>query len=291
MIQIDKYKKITVSLGGICKLRCAHCYTNTRDFEHQKQLTIDEILNILKEKKGDFTTICISGDTDCFLEPYKGIELIQKIVTNFITENIMFTTRMIPPKEIVEELFLIGNICNKRKQLFIPCISVVTFNCPNKIENSLLVPNTIERLEFLRMLARAGLPCFLTIRPTFPFEIVPFCEIVQILDYVEDEPAAVLGEVLLLDKDGIIERRLGINVGQREYQESKLTFISQPLEWKKIYCKKEYDAIKEECYRRELPFFLRSISAINYLKKIYEYNGIIKHQSQYFDNEVLNIFP
>lgn len=291
MILVDKDKKITVSLGGICKLKCAHCYTNTRDFEHQKQLTVEETLKILEIKRGSFTTICISGDTDCFLDPYKGIELIQKIVANFTIENIMFTTRMIPPKEIIEELFLIGKICNERRQLFIPCISVVAFNCPNKIENNLLVPNTIERLEFLELLAGAGLPCFLTMRPTFPFEIIPFSEIVQILDYAKDAPAAVLGEVLLLDKDGVIERRLGIDVGQSEYQESKLTFINQPLEWKKLYCKKEHDTIKEECYRRGMPFFLRSMSAINYLKKIYEYNGIINHQAKYFDEEVLNIFP
>jgi len=291
MIQIDKEKKITVSLGGNCKLKCAHCYTNTRDFEHQNQKTVDEILKVLNERRGDFTTVCISGDIDCFLDPYKGIELIQKIVTDFTTENIMFTTRIIPPKEIVEELFLIGNICNKRKQLFIPCISVVTFNYPNKIENSLMVPNTIERLEFMRVLVKAGIPCFLTIRPTFPFEIVPFFEIVQILDYIKDAPAAVLGEVLLLDKGGIIEGRLGINIRQGEYQESKLTFINQPSEWKKLYCKKEHSAIKEECYRRGIPFYLRSMSAINYLKKIYEYNGFIKHESRYFDDEVLNIYP
>lgn len=291
MIQIDDYKKITVSLGGICKLGCAHCYTNTGYFMHQKQLSSDEILKILKSRKGNFTTICISGDTDSFLDPYKGLELIQKIVKNFVTENIMFTTRLVPPRGIVEELSKIGNICNNRKQLFIPCISIVTFNYPNKIENSTLVPNTIERLNFLKALTSAGLPCFLTIRPTFPFEIVPFNEIVKILDYVKNTPAAVLGEVLLLDKMGLIENRIGIDIRKMDYEESNLTFINQPLEWKKVYCKKEHDIILKECWQRGIPFFMRSMSAVNYLKRIYGYNGIINHQSKYFGNEILNIFP
>lgn len=209
----------------------------------------------------------------------------------FVDENIMFTTRLIPPKEIIKELIKIGNICNEREQLFVPCISVITYSYPNKIENGLLVPSTIERLNFFQTLISAGLPCFLTLRPTFPFEIVPLNEIVQILDYIKVTPAAVLGEVLLLDKSGILEKRLGIDVGQKACQESKLTFIDQPLEWKKMYCNKEHTSIKEECVRRGFPFFMRSMSAIQYLKKVYTYNGIINHQPQYFDDEIYNIFP
>lgn len=291
MIQIDENKKITVSFGGTCKLGCAHCYTNTTNFVHQEVLSVDNIIDILNSERGKFSTICISGDTDCFLEPFKSLELIKEIIKNFFDVNIMFTTRLIPPKEIVEELIKVGNICNRRKQLFIPCISVITYNYPNKIENGLLVPSTIERLNFFQTLISAGLPCFLTLRPTFPFEIVPLNEIIQILDYVKVTPAAVLGEVLLLDKSGILEKRLGIDVEQKECPESKLTFIYQPLEWKKMYCNKEHSSIKKECVRRGLPFFMRSMSAIKYLKKIYTYNGIINHQPQYFGDEICNIFP
>jgi len=194
---IDVYKKVTVSLGGKCTLGCKHCYTNTRSFSHALKITPEIVIDKLLEEKGNFSTICISGDTDVFINQAEGLALLKNVVQQFTNETIMFTTRIIPSQTIINKIVELGNICSLKKQLFIPCISLITYSYPNNIENPKKVASSTERLDFLKHLAVHGLPCFLTLRPTFPFSLVPLSETEQILDYIGNVPAAVLGEVFL----------------------------------------------------------------------------------------------
>jgi len=292
ILKVDSEGKITISLGGKCTLNCKHCYTNTSSFVHQPQISPKTASKLLQDCDAEFSTICVSGDIDCFLDPELGIELLTNIVENFETQNIMFTTRLIPQQNVIEKLIKLGEICTARKQLFIPCISLVSFNYPNVVENAKKVNSSIERLDFFKKLSNSGLPCFLTLRPTFPFSLVPFDEIEKILDYVDDSPAAVLGEVLLLDAKNEIAQKLAIvKSPEDQFEESKMTFIEQPIIWKKLYIKHEHRLIKEACNRRGLPFFLRSMSAVHYLKRINIFDGQWRHCSDFFDTELVGIYP
>lgn len=294
MFYIDSEKKITVSLGGKCSLGCKHCYTNCSAFLHQDKITVKELIKDLGcIDSNTFTTICISGDVDTFLNPYEGLELIALLAEIYRKKTIMFTTRLVPNDNIKKELTLIGKKCLERGQLFIPCISVISFAYPNQIENSKLVPSTTERLDFFIKLCKSGIPCFLTLRPTFPFEIVQMSEIVNILKYVKNLPASVLGEVLLLDQNGEIEKRLGMQVINKNnpIQISKMTFLNQECYWKKVYFRNEHKEIKKECNNLGMPFFLRSMSAIRYIERSgYMQNGY-KHNERFFNDEELDIFP
>ena len=68
---IDAYGKVTVSLGGVCTLACRHCYTTAGSFTKPPSVSIAEVtrqLDALVEAGRDLKTICVSGDTDPFLD-------------------------------------------------------------------------------------------------------------------------------------------------------------------------------------------------------------------------------
>jgi hypothetical protein len=291
MFKVDQWGKITISLGGICSLGCKHCYTMTKAFNHQPAMTPASVILRMKEIRVPFSTICISGDTDCFLDPIQGLELIEMIVDNYHSESIMFTTRLVPSKFIIDKIIEVSKICKERNQLFIPCISLVSYTYPNTIERSNLVPSSIERLDFLNFLCDSGLSCFLTLRPTFPFSLVPKNEIVQILDYVAQRPTTILGEVLLSDSSNQVLDRLHItSILSKESEVSEMTFLDQPSSWKKYLLVEEVEFIRDLCENRNIPYFLRSVSAINYTKEISSRHDQ-KSLVQWQDFEIESIFP
>ena len=293
MLLIDNNGKITISLGGKCPLGCKHCYTNTSSFVYQPIMSPKDVIEELSRyDEKDITTICVSGDTDCFIDASKGLELLSLIVRNYFTQNIMFTTRLVPNSQHEDSIVALAHECLKRKQLFIPCISIVSYSYPNTIENPLLVPPSKDRLDFLIRLSKKGIPCFLTLRPTFPFSIVPLEEIERILDYVGNAPASLLGEVFLIDQEDEIARRLNLPPNDlKQIIVSSMTFIKQPTKWKKQYLKKEFEAIQNLCKERGLPFFLRSMSAINYINQIIIFKKGWRHNPALFNIEIDSIYP
>jgi MoaA/NifB/PqqE/SkfB family radical SAM enzyme len=66
--KVDETKKITISLGGACRLRCKHCYITVPQFKFQRRLKVEDIELILESKRDQFSAICISGDTDPLLD-------------------------------------------------------------------------------------------------------------------------------------------------------------------------------------------------------------------------------
>ena len=294
MFKVDEYGKVTISLGGVCTLGCKHCYTTTKAFKHQLAMSSSNVMTRLQNMNVNFTTICISGDTDCFLDPDAGLDLIEKIVSAYTLETIMFTTRLIPSPQIIQRLIQLGEICRKRKQLFIPCVSVVSFSYPNSVELVRRVPSSQDRLAFLNHLSDAGLTCFLALRPTFPFSVVPKEEVVKIIDFVGSHPAAVLGEVLLVDNDNEIARRLHLDSTMvAQSQKSHMSFLEQHTLWTKCLLSEEVDFVREQCHSRGMPYFLRSMSAVNYLKSVQAFTGnpLKQAASDWTQFEIDNIFP
>ena len=296
MLIADSNGKITISLGGRCTLGCRHCYTNTCGFVPQPIKSpveaFEELQRYSNVVSGRISVICISGDIDCFLNPNNGITLLELVIENFKEETIMFTTRLVLSNSNIDRIKRLWRICSSRQQLLIPCISLITFTFPNDVENPSCVPTSIDRLIFLKKLASVGMICFLTLRPTFPFSIVSLEEIRQILEYIGSFTAAVLGEVFLLDENSEIETKLSIDKSIADtIESSRMTFIDQPAVWHKIYLRREHDEIKKLCHEYGLPYFLRSVSAVNYIKHINTFRFGWKHDHSLFDTEIGSIYP
>lgn len=229
------------------------------------------MMNELRGLDKNFSMVCISGDTDCFLDPDAGSKLINEIALAFTSVDIMFTSRLVPSKSVVSLIIDVGINMAKRKRLLIPCISVVSDSFPNRVENPNLVPPTEARLDLLRQFHDGGLPCFLTIRPTFPFEVVSRTEVARLIAKAAAGTTAVLGEAFILDMHDEISSRLGMSSILPEPMLSPLSFIPQPTLWKKALFQREIDFTRSVCESYGLPFFLRSMSAVSYMKKYWDF--------------------
>jgi hypothetical protein len=271
---VDSFRKITVSLGGVCTLGCKHCYTNTRHFRHQKERSINSLVDDLHRiGSPQFDTICVSGDTDPLLNERDGLQLIKALTEEFVSQSIMFTTRLVPSTDGVGYLAKLASVARDRRQLLIPCISVATYSYPNRIEIPEKVPPTIARLEFMRLLAAMGLPCILTIRPTFPFSLVPKTEVMQLVRASVTDATIALGEIFLLDQGGEIEHRLGLPQRKEEDFFGKMTFLDQPSIWRKRYYPDEVLFARSLCHSMGIPYFLRSPSAVSLLKSNWNFSS------------------
>lgn len=271
---VDNFGKVTISFGGICPLKCSHCYTVANQFVHSRLRKMDAILNELHALKEKFTTICISGDTDPFLFPEKTLDLLSILSTEFPWTDIMITSRLIPDEKIINGIIDIGVIMSRAERLLIPGISVITYSYPNSIEDPRLVPSTKKRLELLRNFSIGGLPCFLAMRPTFPFAVVSKSELKNIVKDAAPYTTVFLGEAFIIDPDNEISKNIGlekIEVLKENY--SPMTFLSQPNLWEKRIYSKEAAYIEALCSLYDKPYFMRSMSGLNYIKKYWDYKA------------------
>lgn len=262
MFRTDPDRKITISFGGVCPLRCRHCYTYTKSFSPPPRRSIDDILIALERDRARFDIVCVSGDTDFLLDQDQGVALLECIVRDFPEKSIMFTTRLIPDQSHQINIEGLVRRCSKEGRFIFPCISVVTLDHSNKSESSSKIPSGQCRIEWLNRLASTGAPTFLTLRPTFPFSLVSASEIERIALSVSPAIAAVLGEIFLLDKAGEIESRLEIKMTDRVVRQGKFSFIEQDAVWNKAKLANEINFQRSLFNMRGIPFFMRSMSAV-----------------------------
>src|SRR5262249_23918203 len=143
---VDQFGKVTVSLGGVCTLGCRHCYTMTSQFKHAAVATGAQVVAELKRLDG-FSLICVSGDTDCFLEEDAGVDLLERIVQEFGTStDLMFTTRMVPSASARRRIVNLADIARASGKLLIPCVSLVSYSYPNAVERAARVPSSLDRI-------------------------------------------------------------------------------------------------------------------------------------------------
>ena len=292
-IIVDSFEKATVSLGGACPLRCAHCYITTKQFHPSRKRNVEEVIDNLKQLKEPFTVICISGDTDCFLDPVTGLDLIKQVATSFEKTDIMFTSRLLPGEIVVDSIIALSREMAKSRRLLIPCVSLVTFSYPNRIENPRLVPSSEQRLHLLEQYMVGGLPCFLTLRPTFPFGLVTRGEVQRIIAEAVGKAVAVLGEAFILDLAGEIVSRLGITPSLYEDSLSPLSFLPQSSVWKKILPSEEIEFTRTVCEEYQFPFFLRSMSGVLFLKKYWDFERAVStyKPGDHLDRTIDSVLP
>ncbi|MGW7597073.1 hypothetical protein [Streptomyces antimycoticus] len=263
---VDRYGKVTVSLAGRCPLACRHCYTTAKQFEHSASSSVSAVLSELEGISSRFEIICISGDTDCFLDPDTGFELISRAAERFPAADIMFTSRLIPDDSIVAGLGALAANMVTRERLLIPGISLVSMSVPNFSERSRRVPSTESRLELMAEFSRSGMACLLALRPTFPFSLVPPEEVRALIRAAVGKVSAVLGEILLLDSDGELAGRLGLDEAEPQDRLGRLTFLDQPSLWKKRTLEPEVELAARACRDHHVPYFLRSGEAHRYIR-------------------------
>lgn len=268
--KVDETKKITISLGGSCRLRCEHCYITTPQFKFQRRLKVKEVESILKSKKGEFSTICISGDTDPLLNQEGFASLLKMCSTKFPTCHISFTTRLLPDEIVLNAIQNAGNTLAKNKKLIFPSVSFLTYRYPNSLEDETQVPSTEERIQLVHNLSQQGFPVLAAMRPTMPFSITPKDEIIKLIQELALSCSAILGEVFLDDAKKTISTRL--NLPNVETTQGELTFLEQPSQWNKSHYIDEINFTKKVACNNKVPFFLRSMSAVNYIEKYWDYD-------------------
>ncbi|MBZ5503862.1 MAG: radical SAM protein [Acidobacteriia bacterium] len=292
MFTVDEFGKITISLGGVCSLGCKHCYITSKDFRHQPDLQIAEVVETVAQFK-ELRCICVSGDTDPLLRPEESVSLMEQLARLYPKVPVTFTTRLVPSKAVYEKILALAAECSHRRQLFIPCVSLVTFSYPNRIENAQRVPPSSERLKLVADFVTVGIPCIVALRPTFSFSLVPEAETTSLVKSLPHGVAAVLGEVFLVDKSRQLPMRLGWK-GFEGYivTSAPMTFISQPSAWDKCYLSKEVEFVRSACHAQGLPYFLRSMSAFSYLQAHWSFEeGCIKHSKVDMFEDKISICP
>jgi hypothetical protein len=263
---LDPFGKVTVSLGAHCPLACAHCYTNTPGFHVDPKRAVEAAISVVASLPGA-RTICLSGDTDPFLRPVAAIEFLERAAREFPSTHLMLTTRLIPPKEIEERFLDLSRSLSSQGRLCVAGISFVTRSYPNAIEDPARVPDPGERIEFLQRLSNGPQPVLLALRPTLPFHVVPPEEVEAIVVEVGRAAGAVLGEVLLLDEEGVIADRLGIPVALTDDELGPLSFLNQPSpRWRKRNLPEESSFVAALCERVGVPQFMRSVSAMRFFE-------------------------
>ncbi len=269
--RVDAYGKVTVSLGGKCPLACRHCYTMTSSFVHDAYMSTEDVLRSLQALSDPFTTVCVSGDTDPFIDPQLGLELIQGIAMAFPSIDVMFTTRLIPTDEVIEKLISLGEEMAGSQRLLIPAVSFVSMTVPNFSERSKRIPSSYARLNLLSSFNRGGLPTLLALRPTFPFHLVPREEVEEIICRASDSTTVVLGEVFLLDEHGDLIRRMKLTTSEGNDRLAPMTFMEQPSHWTKRTFDEPTNFARHIAQREGLPYFLRSGSALRLLRSYWNF--------------------
>lgn len=270
--RVDDFGKVTVSLGGICPLACRHCYTMTSSFKHDPEMTIVEVVEDLRLVRDPFATICVSGDTDPFLDAAAGLLLIQTLASEFPHANIMFTTRQVPNNDVIAALIELGRNLSEAQRLFIPAVSLVSMKVPNFSERSKRIPDTNDRIQLLNTFRTAGLPTLLALRPTFPLNIVAPADVETMIHTAKESAVAVLGEVFLLDPSGQLAKRLGLP-STSDHRQGHMTFMEQPNIWVKGTFRQAVEFARHTAAGQGLPYFLRSGSALNLLEEYWDFSN------------------
>jgi hypothetical protein len=218
-----------------------------------------------------FDVICISGDTDCFLDADAGLELITGAVRRTPYADVMFTTRLVPEDAVIRTLCELAAEMATRHQLLLPGISLVCMRVPNFSERSKRMPSTEARIEFLTRLTAGGMACMLALRPTFPFALVGRDEVRTMIRLAKDSAAVILGEVMLLDAQGELAGRLGLDITNPDDRIGRLTFLDQPGSWQKRTLYDEVAYAAEVSHEYRVPYFLRSGQALEYIRRNWDW--------------------
>lgn len=259
-----KIQRAFASFGSTCPYQCKHCYTYSDGFKNENRNNIDEIISELKSKS--FNTIYISGYTENFIVPSKGIELIEKIYYEYNC-NILFTTRNSFSNEDVLRLSKLNKNMKEKNALLIACVSISALDSYKKLEPNKIIPTPHQRIDFIHRLYNSGIKTVLTLRPVCPAEYIPTDEYLKILEMCNNNCSAVISSGIVLSqkiKENLIGFPENIDYVTKpimnclQQQNLLVDYVDTSIELKKI---------SDMCNKYMIPFFDSSIPAVEYLYK------------------------
>lgn len=262
-----------VSLGPLspkrfCTYNCAHCYVHA-DFTKYENFEIPEIMEFLSSRRDEFDIVYVSGDTDSFARPrtQKGINLLRAIAK--LNCDVLFTTRSFLQSVEISQIAEISDNLRKNGKLLFGCVSISRLRSAPHVEPK-PVPRPEERMGVLKALHDAGLIAVLAIRPFLP--VIPADEYGEIIDLCKEFSDVVLGEIWYCDQGGILEDQV-LGKGNRltdNFENREMDFNVNNKLWR-CYLGTEAEAhVRRVCEGFSIPFFMRSRSAIEYVRSRYK---------------------
>lgn len=266
---IGDNRRAMVSLGPVkhrnyCTFSCPFCYVQGPFPRYQRTNEPADVVTWLEQRKGQFDSIYVSGDTDSFAPPRteKALELLEGLLSLGCT--VLFTTRHlfdVGQRVVLERVA--SDYAAAGVQL-IGCISV------SQLHHPLLEPSPIaspeDRIEQLRWMRESGLVSILTIRPFIPG--VPASEYAEIAQRGADAADLVLGGDWYVDPAGIILRRTEQALGREidsQSTEQQLDFTGDGTTWHVHSHPAAQRAVGQVCREKGVPFFMRSDPALSHL--------------------------
>jgi DNA repair photolyase len=259
-----------ISLGPLsstkhCPYSCLFCYV-PNGFLKYASLDIREICCFLEENKDKYKIIYISGDTDSFAPPrlQKGLALLETVASEF-SKDILITTRISMDANIIGYLNRIKRtLAEKGKNLFI-CISISSPVGDRRIE-PLPIPSIESRIETLTLLKKNGFYSILALRPFLPIYYSE--DYFKIIDLLKDSVDAILGEVWYHDVNHKMWYKLTNThvVSRGVSRRVNLPFNISEIEWEEWNDPQMENDIENRCKALNIPFYMNSTSAIDYLQ-------------------------
>jgi|GEM_PF-2773276 len=261
----NNIKRVFASFKGTCPFQCLHCYTFNSEFQYDKcGNNIDTIVKKLEDK--DFNIIYVSGYTENFFIPSRGIELLEALYIKYKC-NILFTTRNIFNSENINRISELNKKMKMNGNLLFACISISAYNSYKKLEPNIVIPTPDERINFMETLKKHDILTILTLRPVCPNEYINTEEYLNIIDKSKNYCDAIISSSIIVD-DTIMKNLKEFPKNIKYIEKPIMNCLKQKnLNMKYLDLKKELLKIKNYSVKNNIPFFKKSIPAIDYFLK------------------------
>ncbi len=253
--------RVLLSLDGGCPYHCNHCYTY--ELPHVETRSINEIVASVADEQFDIAYV--SQKIENFANPDDGLKLCEQLFQTYHC-HLMIITRNILKSTHFERMLRLHMEMKKRGKMLFLASSVIGMESAQRSEQLSLIPDTLDRLDFIKSAYCAGIPAMVLIRPLFPSIIIPSSEIERIVDYVSGKVSCIVTGPLMVNEP--ILNRLGLSESSLTYiegGESEYLNGAMRESMKFVNVLPEIKHLREYCAKKQLMFFEHSMPAVNYL--------------------------
>lgn len=252
-------KRAFVSFDEFCPYQCKHCYTY--GIKREKNRSVTEIVDGIAD--AEFDVIYVSQKNDNFSDPLKGIELCWQLFSKYKQNIFIITRNTLNDNELSALIKLRNKITEASKHLFV----AISLNATNSIhisENVDKVRTPAERVDFIKKLSRHGFKPILMLRPIFPAKFIPVEECLQLIDELHSYVSCVVTSSLGINDD--VLSRLNMKESDFTYCQNQ-EYLDGAISGEIKFVDVEYEIqrIRQRCNSMNVPVFLHSMPAINYV--------------------------
>lgn len=256
--------RVMVSFDGDCPLHCKHCYTYELQ-KTKKQRNMKEIVSDISGKQ--FDIIYVSQSYENFQSGEEGIALCKALYECY-KKDIFIITRSELKETILNQMQELNKEMNRNGHCLFLAVSVCADESYGITETIDLCPAPEIRLENLKKAHERGIKTLLLVRPVFPDTVIPVKECIQLIEKSKNYISAVVSSGLIVTKR--IEERLDLKDKNVKYLANGDSEYLADLDRENVRyldVKEELKAIESYCQKSQIPFFLHSMPALNYVKE------------------------